>query len=168
MGEYSFGSGRINELKFLAANNSGKETAMKIFFLCATIALCALVALGWQQSCQTSWNGTVHVGGRVDFTPGGTTANLTESSPNLNQHCPSQEPPLDYYAVAQLVNSTGSTTYEATKRCGGCQYYDNASVTTTETWTMKAYIEQLVGSQTQSQGPVVAYAADPKVMCLGE
>ncbi len=140
---------------------------MKKYFLLAAIMLCSAAALAWQYSTQTSWNGTTHVDGSTNFTPSSTTAYVTMSSPDLGaiQWCPDQQSGFDYYAKAKLTN--GTTVHSAERRCGGCAYSGLKTVTTTETWTLTAGIDQVGGTEISEQGPVKAYAASTQVSCPG-
>ena len=139
---------------------------MKRLIFVGLLGLCAASVLyGWQYSAQTTWDGAHHQSGATNFTPGSTTAYLTETSPTSPATCPcySQDPPcsFDYYSIATLFR--GGTTYTAQVRCGGCAYAIGS--VTLETWTVKASLNQVAGNEIQGQGPVKAIVANPQVLC---
>jgi hypothetical protein len=142
---------------------------MKTLIFVGLIVLCATSALyAWTYTTQTTWNGSIHVTGSTSFTPSSTTAYVRMSAPE-NLNCPICDPDpgvyVQYTAKAKLTN--GTITYAAARDCGGCATA-TGTVTTTQTWTLYAVLDetcQYSDVQQSSWGPVSAKASSIQENC---
>jgi hypothetical protein len=136
-----------------------------------TMFVAATAVLAWQYSAQTAPNGSHHEDGTTNFTPGSTTAYVSECSPDLSSYpCPaySQEPPycFDYISRAKLTQ--GSNSWSALHQCGGNAYSTARDLSTSQAATISAQIiETCVTTPISGMGPVTAWAANPQVSCSG-
>jgi len=139
-----------------------------IFVLFATL-MAASALYAWEYTCHSTYRNGQHVPGSTSFTPGSTTAYVRVDAPDRYQTCPvcdtQQGIYEDYYACAKLAN--GPSSILASKRCGGCAT-NSGFVTTTETWTLYAYIDDHCyhWPQNPDWGPVYARAASTEALCM--
>jgi hypothetical protein len=149
-----------------------KEFIMKRLFFLSILVLGLTSALfAWKYSAQTTWNGSHHVDGSTNFTPGSTTVYVSMCSPDQSSApCPDyiQDPYvycLDYLAKAKLVQ--GGNTYFTQRQCGG-NAYNTRTLTTAQSATIIAQIEETcVTTPFSGMGPVTAYAGNPQTSCFG-
>ncbi len=142
---------------------------MKILVLCTALLLCAAAALGWQYSASTTWDGSHHDNGETTFTPGSTTAYLTECSPVWSGTPSCLSGAFWYTSRARLKLTNTTTEYFADAFCGGNKYTGPHTVTTNGQWAVEASIIQDGGqNQYSAQSPVGATDASSQVIRVDE